>query len=347
MSDPFQTVPSELPRDRWGRPLITPPYGGDPVAYTRVTTFVGALEDTYHLSMWSQRMVALGMARAPWLVTAASAITDPKDKHQKRNLDGIAKQAREVAGGGAAAATGTALHSMTEQIDSGHEPQNVPEAHLADLEVYRKIMRYFRPVKMEGFTVNDELQVGGSYDRVLEVTQDGLDAFFYDYARDMTLPDGRRVCPGDHFIGDLKTGNTEFGIGKIAMQLGVYANSKDYDHTLGTRTDLPGNPSKDWGIVIALPAGTGQVELKWVDLASGYEAARDLAREVHAWRKRRDLSHTFAATSVAPVLAPNLLEQISTAESRDALLLLHELNKARWTPGLTSAAKARIAELGA
>ena len=31
MSDLFKTVESELPRDRWGRPLITPPSGGPPL----------------------------------------------------------------------------------------------------------------------------------------------------------------------------------------------------------------------------------------------------------------------------------------------------------------------------
>ena len=57
------TVVSELPRDRWGRPLITPPDGTTPVPYTRVTTFAKAVEDTYHLGRWAERMVALGMAK--------------------------------------------------------------------------------------------------------------------------------------------------------------------------------------------------------------------------------------------------------------------------------------------
>ena len=89
MSSPFKTVSSELPRDRWGRPLITPPEGGDPVAYQRVTTFVGALEDTYHLGQWQIRMAVLGTARRRDIQVAAAAITDPKDRYQKRTLNDL------------------------------------------------------------------------------------------------------------------------------------------------------------------------------------------------------------------------------------------------------------------
>ena len=79
----------ELPRDRWGRPLITPPEGGDPVAYQRVTTFVGALEDTYHLGQWQIRMAVLGTAKRRDIQLAAAAITDPKDRYQKRTLNDL------------------------------------------------------------------------------------------------------------------------------------------------------------------------------------------------------------------------------------------------------------------
>ena len=34
---------NEIPRDRWDRPLIIPPNGGQPVAYTRVSTLAKAL----------------------------------------------------------------------------------------------------------------------------------------------------------------------------------------------------------------------------------------------------------------------------------------------------------------
>jgi hypothetical protein len=330
MSDTFTTVQTELPRDRWGRPLITPKDGGDPVAYQRCTTFVGCLEDTYNLSVWQQTMVALGMARRRDLVLSASAISDPKDRFQKRTLKDIARQAIDAAHGGAAAATGTALHAFSEQVDAGTlDWSRVPEEYVADLKAYEEVMRPFTILAVEGFCVVDDLRVGGSYDRILGLPEGGL-----------TAPDGTLVEGA--VIGDLKTGATmDFGMGKIAQQLGVYANAEDYNHTLGTRTPLVGNPSKRWGIVIHLPAGTGQAHLLWVNIEAGWETARTLAVGVHAWRKRKDLHFPLSTASVTPKAAPSLVEQINAAASYEELSALYAQNASRWTPGLTSLAAER------
>lgn len=338
MTDPFATVASELPRDRWGRPLITPPDDptAEPVAYQRVTTFVGALEDTYHLGQWQMRMVALGMSRRPDLQAAASAITDPKDRYQKRTLNDIAKQASDAANGSAAATLGTALHSLTEIIDQGQEPPYVPEQFVADLNAYRVITAGVDFLDAEGFCVRDDLRVGGSYDRI---------AFF---AEPLRAPDGEMVMCA---IWDLKTGGSTdgglFGMGKIAMQLGTYSNSVKYDHTLGTRSPLPGSPSKKWGIVCHLPAGSGAAQLLWVDIAAGWEAARTLAPGVHAWRKRKDLASSFrTATGAGPAEIP-LPELIATAATYADLQAVHRENRMTWTPGLTQLAAKRRAELEA
>lgn len=334
MTDPFSTVVTELPRDRWGRPLITPPEGGEPVAYQRVTTFVGVLEDTYHLSKWQQRMTALGMATRRDLQIAASAITDPKDQFQKRTLNKIAEQAIEAANGSAAATTGTALHSLTEAIDAGHPPAYVPEEFEADLTAYREITEPFDFIDAEGFCVRDDLRVGGSYDRIVNIPAG------------MLAPDGSEVrCA----IWDLKTGGSEgtlFGVNKIAMQLGVYANSVNYDHTLGSRRPLPGAPSKEWGIVCHLPAGTGRAQLLWVDIAAGWDAALNLAPGVHAWRKRKDLSTPFATVAATP-RSVSIPGQIATATSYPALQAIFAEHRLIWTPGLTALAAQRKAELEA
>jgi len=336
LSDPFATVASELPRDRWGRPLITPIEGGEAVAYQRVTTFVGPLEDTYHLGQWQMRMVALGMAKRRDLQIAAAAITDPKDRYQKRTLNDLAKNAMEAANGSAAATTGTALHSLTELIDQGIEPQYVPEEFIADLNAYRTITAGIEFLDAEGFCVRDDLRVGGSYDRI---------AFFPEPLR---APDGELIST---VIWDLKTGgSTEaglFGMNKIAMQLGVYANSVKYDHTLGTRTPLPGDPSKKWGVVCHLPAQSGAAQLLWVNIEAGWEAAQTLAPGVHAWRKRKDLATSFrSAQGGGPADVP-LPALIAAAPSYEALKALHSEHRMSWTPGLTSLAAARKAELEA
>jgi hypothetical protein len=329
-------VASELPRDKWGRPLITPPDGTDPIAYQRVTTFVGALEDTYHLGQWQMRMVTLGMATRRDLQLAASAITDPKDRYQKRTLNDLAKSALEAANGSAAATTGTALHTLTEIIDAGQEPSYIPEEFVADLAAYRTITAGIKFLDSEGFCVRDDLRVGGSYDRIAH------------FEEPLVAPDGQRVST---VIWDLKTGGSTdgglFGMGKIAMQLGVYANSVVYEHTLGTRSPLPGDPSKDWGIVCHLPAGSGAAQLLWVDIASGWEVAFEVAPRVHAWRKRKDLAHSFRSATGTGPRELSIPELIATASSYSDLQAIHAANRMVWTPGLTQLAKARRAELEA
>lgn len=349
MTDPFGTVDTELPRDRWGRPLITPPDGGEPVAYQRCTTFVGPLEDTYHLGLWQLRMAVLGMSRRKDLILAASAIDDPTDKHQKRRLNDIAKAAKDAAAGDAAANTGTAIHSLTERIDKGEGLGDyVPEEYLPDLAAYAKIMTGLDILGIEGFCVRDDLRVGGTYDRILGFTEEYLNQYAAEHGAPLCYPASGgsfEVQPGDAVIGDVKTGHVDLGAGKIAMQLGVYANSVNYDHTLGTRTPLPGNPSKKWGVVIHLPAGTGSARLLWFDIAAGFETARTLAVGVHAWRKRKDLTHAFASTQVAVVTGPSIVEQINAAPTYTALQAIYAMHARSWTPGLTAAASARRTEI--
>lgn len=346
MSDPFSTVVAELPRDRWGRPLITPPDGGTPEAYMRVTTFVKALDDTFHLERWKMRMVALGMAARRDLVLATLALRDPEAQNDKRTLNQLADNAIEAAKGTARATTGTALHSFSERVDLGEPLGDVPDEYVADLDVYREIVRYLgKPLAMEGFCVVDSLRVGGSYDRVWEFTAEGLALFEAHHGRRLCYPDGSEVQPGDAIIGDLKTGKSiDFGIGAIAMQLATYANAEDYDHTLGTRTPVPVT-RRDWGVVIHLPAGTGRAELVFVDLAAGWDTVSTVVPHVHSWRKRKDLAYPFASSTSSTPRALSLVEQLHAAATEEELRTLWQANNLVWTPGLTSLAKERIAAL--
>lgn len=347
MPDPFKAPAPELPRDQWGRPLITPPEGGEAVAYQRVTTFVGPLEDTYQLNQWSTRMALVGLMKRADLQLAVLAIPDPNEKYAKRKLNNIARDARDAAGAGRKALTGTAMHTFSERHDKGEDVMSqVPEAYRADLTAYAEVMRYFEVLDLEGFVVVDHLRTGGSYDRILRVTEEGLRQYEEDTGHPMTYPDGTRVQPGDTFIGDVKTGRLDFGFNKIAMQLGVYSRGKKYDHTTGTRTDLPGNPRQDWGIVIHLPAGEGRAELVWANIAAGYDAAERLAHEVHKWRKRDDLATTFRTVDYGVERGPSPVQLINEATTYDELLAIHRDHMLSWTPGLTTLAKARMAELG-
>lgn len=268
----FKSAEDPVPRDRWGRPLIVPPDGGKPVAYTRCTTMAGTIEDTYNLTKWQLRTVAAGLVRRPDLQVSVAAASADEDK---RTLDRLMEQALEAGKGKVAANTGTAIHKLSEYVDRKQFDvlQEIPETFKRDLRAYRRIMKTaFRVEEIERFVVQDDVQVGGTFDRLLFKLDDGM-----------------------RYIGDLKTGSLDFGVGKMACQLGTYANSVYYEHPTkdrdeAIRTPLPDNVSKDRGIIIHLPAGEGAAELFWIDIASGWEAVQNLCAPVRSWRKRqRDL----------------------------------------------------------
>lgn len=256
--DPFAI--HDVPRDRWSRPLIKQP-DGKQKAYTRCTTYVGCLEDTFNLSKWQQRMVALGLAARPDLLLAVSAHSD-----DKRRLDDICAEAREAAAASSAATTGTALHRLAERLDRGEEVA-VPEVAKADLEAYRQATAGIDWRHIERITVHDGLQVAGTPDRIAD-----------------------RVY-------DIKTGSIDFGLGKIAMQLALYAHSEVYDVNTGERTPL--DVDLERAVVIHLPAGTGTCRLVEVDIAAGWEAVQ-LATQVRAWRARKDLARPLPPVQAAP-----------------------------------------------
>lgn len=262
-TDAFDTP---IPRDRWGRPLVTPLNGGKPVAYTRCTTFVGCLEDTYNLSLWQQRMVALGLADRPDLMLSVAAHRDDKKK-----LNELVDQAREAAAATAAATTGTALHTLTERVDRNETLGVIPVAYQADLDAYRDATSPFKVETIEQFRVQDDLKIGGTTDRIFEYL-------------------------GTRYIGDVKTGSIEWGIGKIAMQLATYANSVPYDWGTRQRTPDPWPVDLDRAIIVHLPAGQGVCNLVWVDIKAGWEAVTTLAQPVRAWRSRKNLSEPFIPT---------------------------------------------------
>ena len=87
-----------------------------PQCPVRATTFVDAIEDKFNLQRWMQLKVATGLSKRPDLLLAVSAHGTDKAK-----LDDIFADARQAAEASAAATTGTALHALTELVDT-HSP---------------------------------------------------------------------------------------------------------------------------------------------------------------------------------------------------------------------------------
>lgn len=335
MTTTFEDVPQTEPsRDRWGRPLVIPPNGGKAIAYTRATTYVGVLEDTYNLAQWQKRMVAAGLAQRPDLqLRAASLGLQPQDDAEKgkwkRAMDEVTEAATEAAASSAAATIGTAIHALTERLDRGLDVGVVPAQYQPHLKAYEEATRDFTAIHIERFTVLDSLKIGGTPDRILQIP--GHDKLI---------------------IGDVKTGSVEYGTLKMAMQLSVYAHSLIYDVQAGRRQQI-GDVDQERGLIIALNAQTGRCELLWIDIAAGWEAVQ-VATQVRAWRARKNLTQPYQRPTLAVVPDPitpdadaALIAAINAATTPDELVQLWQAAGTRWTPRHTELAAARKAQLAA
>jgi hypothetical protein len=329
---------SKIVRDNWGRPLIEKP-DGTIGAYTRASTLGKALEDQTGLTKWLQRQAVIGVAQRKDLVLAAVA---HKDDNQKMNE--IIETGMEVAGSSAAATTGTALHDLCDQYDHGQEPY-VPEEFEADVAAYLEATAPLEVVAAEQFAVCDELEVGGTPDRIMRLWAP------------VPLPDGTELPVGTLVVVDIKTGKTlDFGHIGFSVQFAVYSRSYRYDLSFGrTRHygrlgEIPVGDrvpwvegekvNREWGLVVHLPSGKGTATVHPINLSLGWELAQ-LSRDVREWRKRKDII-------AAPVkLKEDFQSTLAAAESVRDLRAAHKraVRAGKWDKGLQGRFTARKEEL--
>lgn len=299
-------APFGVPRDGRGRPLIVPKTGGKPVAYTRTTTFIDCIDDKSNLNTWDKRMVLIGVAKRPELLDGVLGL-DYDDPVEKRWLNARAEQAKDASGANDKREQGTHLHALTEAVDAGVAlPESTPAADVADMASYMIETVDFTVLHVERLVVVNELRVAGTPDRISYYEGPG--------------PTGRLVS--GNYITDLKTGSVERGALKMAMQLAIYSRGEFYDHTLFpvdvddkkafiawkkyevpaemaaaayAPQDVPVN--QRWGIIMNLPAGSGECTLFWVDLSIGWKLAK-LALRIRAARSTKKAMLPFY---VAPV----------------------------------------------
>lgn len=258
---------TEIPRDRWKRPLIIPPNGGDPIAYTRVSTLAKTLDDLNMLMAWQCRKTAEGLLRRPDLMTRLAGVLangDPDtDYATKRLVNHVTTEAREAAGASKGSSAGTGFHALTEAIDRGMEPLFVPESDKPRLEAYRRATAGHEMLDIETFVVADDVRGAGTFDRLIR------------------CPDGKVR------VGDLKSGKSEADYPfSTTLQLAIYAHGKRYDPATGKRTWLHPDLDLREGLLIHLPA-TGGCRLITLDLEKGWRAARAADVVHHEFRKWR------------------------------------------------------------
>ena len=289
-------------RDRWGRALIPHPLpDGAPAPHKRPSSIAMKIADRFNLERWQLRMAVKGVAERPDLLALAHAL-DPDDADDKRQLDQVAKDAKEAAGSLKGANLGTALHSYIRQARTGNDFTPLPQ-YVQDIDAYQRLLdeHGIEPGESEQFCVWSAKQIAGTCDMPAD------------------LYDGRRV------VMDLKTGQhnpAKFSMVEYAAQLSCYANAT---HTWDGVSAEPLTPV-DLGLayIVWLPAGQGHAELVEVDIAKGaawvalaleVDAAqkdRQAARVVGPGRSTRETTGDGAAHTDTPGPAPSLRLAVDT-----------------------------------
>lgn len=257
----------DIPRNRWGQPLIIPAGGGKPVPYVRASTMAKTLDDTSNLMLWKQRVTAVGLAKSPDLRARLAGLIanhpDPIGGDGKRDLSKLVEEAAEAGGASDAASMGTGWHALTEALDAGTPVSEllVDDATQGRLVEYVDATAGLDVLGVETFVVNDTVQAAGTFDRLVR------------------LPDGRVV------VADLKTGthDANYPLG-VTTQIAVYAHGHRYDPATGERTPLHEDLDVSAGLLIHLPQKGEGCRLYLLDLAKGWEAALT-ARAVYDARK--------------------------------------------------------------
>lgn len=337
----FDSTEEMVPRDGKGRPLILMP-DGSRVAYTRPSTFVETLEDSYKLMLWKTRLTAIGMAMRPDLVLAtARALHIDDEAARKAEIDRLVLEAMIIAGYESGSNAGTALHGFADEIDAGKDVFAVPVAYQPGLNAYSRVTKWFRMVSRETwsgtqtFGVCDEITAAGSWDRIVEFILPG----------DPDAPDGPwpfefppEDVAGWQFIWDLKTAQRpEYSWLKWAGQTAIYAHCQRYDPSTGDRQPLSPNGGQihqSKGIIASQRSGSNTAELYWIDLETGWEAVK-LTLKVREMRGRRSkMKEKFF--EVGPL---SVSEQIEYATSRSQLRTIWVTNDL--TEGSTLGKQAR------
>lgn len=323
--DPEQNVPT----NGQGRPLIWDRDLEKLVAMTRATTFIDKLDDKTQIEAWKVRSAIAGvaialrednehesiMAKAADLALVYEteiAKTDKLDRKGKlfdgeraerllkakwaydRAMDALSEEALTVAGTHLKAEHGTRLHMLTavhdtDGADALRELDPSP-ADLADVQAYVSAIKAagIEIIDVERRVVLSDLGVTGTLDRSV---------FYKPLLRDENgepFADLRRSSRRVRVVGDLKTGRIDYGAGKIAMQLAVYATGEGYDAQTHEFTKL--GLSKTLALLIHLPAGSATCTIYEVDLIKGMEGIKH-AITVSNWRKSTTEAQSYRGKS--------------------------------------------------
>lgn len=306
--------------------------------YTRVTTYVGNIDDETTLKEWTLRMLAEGLTKnAEDFLPRVADITHRRDlaiakaekadrkgkleigelgrittaanKEARTALNELVDEALELAGRHEKADAGTHLHDLAEiadnrGIDAVRAMHEEPEGaeHVVTGNDLASIEAYVDAMNRLGAEniISEAVIVNDAMKYAGR-----LDAIKFAKLPAIVDPKSDEVIrPADQrrrrYVFDVKSGNIEYAAGKISRQLAAYAHGDLYDLADGTRT--PSGVARDLAIVVHLPLGTGECHVYAVDLKEGHRLLK-LSESVRAGRStgRKTIRHDIDLAAPAPV----------------------------------------------
>lgn len=321
-----------------GRYALTNPDTGKPATFQRVTKFCSATQDESGLIDWVARYVAKGVGDHDDLAfRAASASIDDRGE-----LNRVAQEAKQRAGGNQASDDGTLLHKLTEAVDRGENPR-VPAKWKGHIQRYRELVDN-GPLEVvtdyiERVVCVPELGVAGTFDRLMRVKRDVTVAF----------PSGRtaELREGELVVVDVKSSKQlELSALKFATQFSIYSRARHVWNVAEEDWDPLPEVNQDVAFIYWIPSTKTQAEIVAVDINAGWEAALECKRIIEMRRGNKKLIQSVyaAATGEDP---GSFSYQIRNAVSKEELSAIwREANDARlWNKQLEALGKNRLREL--
>jgi hypothetical protein len=300
--------------------------------YSRPSGWGNDLDDESNLVLWKIDRAMEGVACDPSIGAMVVASLGKKEGAKERRERAIQRGRGEEA-----ADMGTALHAMTERVERG-DGFCAPPPFDADIAAYLTTLDSAGLVSkfIECKLCNDEWRAAGTADRIYQAT------------REIPVPGGPPVLPGQMVLGDLKTGKRlDYSLPGYCIQLALYVDSVFYDVETNKRTPLPPELRTDVGLLVHMPAGTGTCSFHWTDLQVGREGCR-IVRDVRAWRKRKDFIIDFTpppSDEVAVLATPMEVVMLGSFVPHEPDIP-DEVNVDAWIEAMSEFAQSRINTIG-
>lgn len=299
--------------------------------YSRPSGWGSDLDDESALTLWKIDRAMEGVASDPSIAAMVASHIGERDGAKERRERAIQRGRGEEA-----ADIGTALHRMTERVERA-DGFAAPEPYATDIARYLSCLDQagLSSEFIECHLCNDEMRAAGTADRI------------YAAHRPLEIPGFDVLAPGQHVLGDLKTGKKlDYSLPGFAIQLALYCDSVFYDVETNERTPLPDTLRTDVALLVHMPAGTGTCEFHWVDLQVGREGAR-IVRDVRRWRRRDDFIMPFRfPPSDVEALLHTPMEVLTTAVFAPHEPELGDVAADEWVSAMSEFAQSRINTIG-